>query len=106
MYTASGFSDNVKCFYCNGGLRNWEKGDEPWHEHARWFQKCPFVLMVKGQDYINAINAERSDDAPILAQSRPNVSFNLFTFCPLGNIALFLSSTDFFFQNLLFRKIL
>ena len=74
MYIPSGFSDNVKCFYCNGGLRNWEKGDEPWHEHARWFQKCPFVLMVKGQDYINAINAERSEDAPILVQTRPNVS--------------------------------
>ena len=70
----SGFGDNVKCFYCNGGLRNWEKGDEPWHEHARWFPRCPYVVMVKGQDYVNSVSAESREDAPILAQSRRNVS--------------------------------
>lgn len=68
----AGFSDNVKCFYCNGGLRNWEKGDDPWHEHARWFKTCPFVLMVKGQDYINAVSVEMREDEPILVQSNRN----------------------------------
>ena len=25
----------VKCFYCDGGLRNWQPEDAPWVEHAR-----------------------------------------------------------------------
>ena len=30
-----GLSDQVKCFYCDGGLRNWVPEDDPWTEHAR-----------------------------------------------------------------------
>ena len=32
-----GERDRVKCWYCNGGLQNWEQEDEPWTEHAKWF---------------------------------------------------------------------
>ena len=32
-----GERDRVKCWYCNGGLQNWEPMDEPWREHAKWF---------------------------------------------------------------------
>ena len=32
-----GERDRVKCWYCNGGLQNWEPMDEPWKEHAKWF---------------------------------------------------------------------
>ena len=32
-----GERDRVKCWYCNGGLQNWEPEDEPWTEHAKWF---------------------------------------------------------------------
>ena len=32
-----GERDRVKCWYCNGGLQNWELDDEPWIEHAKWF---------------------------------------------------------------------
>ncbi|OWF36077.1 baculoviral IAP repeat-containing protein 3-like [Mizuhopecten yessoensis] len=49
------FGDNVKCFYCDGGLKNWEPGDNPWEEHARWFPKCPFVRSVKGEAYIQSV---------------------------------------------------
>jgi hypothetical protein len=45
-----GISDHVKCFYCDGGLRNWESSDDPWAEHSRWFPQCPFVLLNKGRD--------------------------------------------------------
>jgi len=45
-----GISDHVKCFYCDGGLRNWESNDDPWAEHSRWFPQCPFVLLNKGRD--------------------------------------------------------
>jgi hypothetical protein len=30
-----GMSDQVKCFYCDGGLKNWQPEDDPWVEHAR-----------------------------------------------------------------------
>lgn len=45
-----GISDHVKCFYCDGGLRNWESNDDPWAEHSRWFPQCPFVLLNKVRD--------------------------------------------------------
>jgi len=54
-----GLSDQVKCFYCDGGLRNWQSEDEPWKEHARWFQKCVFVRLVKGDGYIVECLKER-----------------------------------------------
>ncbi|XP_036386730.1 baculoviral IAP repeat-containing protein 7-A-like [Megalops cyprinoides] len=49
-YTGQG--DNVKCFYCDGGLRNWEPGDDPWLEHAKWFPRCEFLLKTKGYEYV------------------------------------------------------
>merc|ERR1719481_1070113 len=54
-----GLSDQVKCFYCDGGLRNWQSEDIPWVEHARWFSKCVFVRLVKGDDFIAQCLAER-----------------------------------------------
>ncbi|KAM4610822.1 baculoviral IAP repeat-containing protein 7 [Polymixia lowei] len=51
----TGHGDNVKCFYCDGGLRNWEPGDDPWQEHAKWFPRCEFLLQSRGQGYVNNI---------------------------------------------------
>ncbi|KAK4883076.1 hypothetical protein RN001_006395 [Aquatica leii] len=49
-----GCGDQVRCFHCDGGLRHWHPLDDPWTEHARWFPKCGYVLLVKGQDFIVA----------------------------------------------------
>ena len=65
----------MKCFYCDGGLRNWQPEDAPWVEHARWvltyadfqflyryfrwFSKCVFVRLVKGDEFIAKCLAER-----------------------------------------------
>uniref|UniRef100_A0A673A8Z8 RING-type E3 ubiquitin transferase n=1 Tax=Sphaeramia orbicularis TaxID=375764 RepID=A0A673A8Z8_9TELE len=49
----TGHGDNVKCFFCDGGLRNWEPGDDPWQEHAKWFPRCEFLIQSRGQEYIN-----------------------------------------------------
>lgn len=38
--------DQVRCFHCNGGLRSWQKEDDPWYEHAKWFPKCQFVQVI------------------------------------------------------------
>ncbi|CAH2084764.1 unnamed protein product [Euphydryas editha] len=44
----------VRCFYCDGGLGKWEAGDAPWSEHAHWFPHCGYVLLVKGQEFVDA----------------------------------------------------
>ncbi|XP_063447554.1 baculoviral IAP repeat-containing protein 7-B-like [Mytilus trossulus] len=48
----TGNEDHCRCFFCGGGLRNWEPGDQPWTEHARWYQNCAFVRNCKGERFI------------------------------------------------------
>ena len=50
-----GISDNVKCFFCDGGLRNWEPNDDPWTEHARWFPRCGYIRLCKGDEFIKEV---------------------------------------------------
>ncbi|KAG9491343.1 baculoviral IAP repeat-containing protein 2 [Eleutherodactylus coqui] len=50
-----GRNDDVKCFCCDGGLRCWESGDDPWVEHAKWFPRCEYLLHVKGQTFVTDI---------------------------------------------------
>ena len=47
-----GQSDQVKCFYCDGGLREWQVEDKPWVEHAGWFHNCGFIRLKKGEEFI------------------------------------------------------
>lgn len=48
----TGKSDQTVCFHCGGGLKDWECNDQPWQQHAKWFPKCPFVILQKGMEYI------------------------------------------------------
>ncbi|XP_011782008.1 PREDICTED: baculoviral IAP repeat-containing protein 3 [Colobus angolensis palliatus] len=52
-----GNSDDVKCFCCDGGLRCWESGDDPWVEHAKWFPRCEYLIRIKGQEFIRQVQA-------------------------------------------------
>ena len=52
-----GRSDHVKCFYCDGGLKEWQEEDDPWVEHAGWFHGCGFVKLVKGEEFIQRCRA-------------------------------------------------
>ena len=54
-YFYIGYADNVKCFFCDGGLCNWEDNDDPWTEHARWFPECGFLKQVKGPEFIQKV---------------------------------------------------
>jgi inhibitor of apoptosis domain-containing protein len=42
----------VVCFYCGGGLKDWEPGDDPWFEHAKWYPKCVYIYLNKGYEYV------------------------------------------------------
>ncbi|KAM0732848.1 Apoptosis inhibitor IAP [Formica fusca] len=51
FYTGNG--DQTLCYHCGGGLRDWEPEDDPWEQHAKWFDYCSYLLMVKGRDYVS-----------------------------------------------------
>ncbi|XP_051011848.1 baculoviral IAP repeat-containing protein 3 [Acomys russatus] len=53
----TGHSDDVKCFCCDGGLRCWESGDDPWVEHAKWFPRCEYLTEIKGQEFVSQVQA-------------------------------------------------
>lgn len=57
-----GSGDQVRCFHCDGGLRHWDPQDDPWTEHARWFPKCGYVSLVKGQEFITACTTNNSSN--------------------------------------------
>ncbi|XP_008106262.1 baculoviral IAP repeat-containing protein 2 isoform X3 [Anolis carolinensis] len=52
-----GRNDDVKCFCCDGGLRCWESGDDPWEEHAKWFPRCEYLIHRKGQEFVRCVQA-------------------------------------------------
>ncbi|XP_063447591.1 putative inhibitor of apoptosis [Mytilus trossulus] len=55
----TGTDDHCRCFFCGGGLRSWEPGDQPWIEHARWYQKCTFLRQCKGDKFIEDVQMNR-----------------------------------------------
>ncbi|XP_065512798.1 baculoviral IAP repeat-containing protein 1 [Caloenas nicobarica] len=48
----TGKKDVVQCFACGGCLGNWEDGDDPWREHAKWFPECEFLQSKKSSEEI------------------------------------------------------
>ncbi|XP_053445140.1 baculoviral IAP repeat-containing protein 1 isoform X2 [Nycticebus coucang] len=51
-FVFTGERDTVQCFSCDGCLGNWEEGDDPWKEHAKWFPKCEFLQRKKSSEEI------------------------------------------------------
>lgn len=51
----NGKGDQTICYHCGGGLKDWEDDDKPWEQHAKWFSKCNFVRLQKGQEYISEV---------------------------------------------------
>ncbi|KAL2712588.1 putative inhibitor of apoptosis isoform X2 [Vespula squamosa] len=56
FYTGRG--DQTLCYHCGGGLQDWEPKDDPWDEHSKWFSKCYYLLLVKGEEYVNAVTGQ------------------------------------------------
>lgn len=54
----SGTSDIVECFFCGLVLHKWNKDDIPFVEHAKWNPKCIFVLLCKGNEFIENVKNE------------------------------------------------
>lgn len=56
----TGQSDRVICYFCNGKLKDWTPEDQPWKEHARWFKYCSYVLIMKGEEYVQSIGSYKN----------------------------------------------
>lgn len=70
IYYIIGTGDLVRCFYCGGGLRNWDRSDDPWTEHKRWFPKCDFLNKFSDREQTKSENN-------VSAQYERSVSTNL-----------------------------
>jgi hypothetical protein len=51
----------VRCFYCNGALRNWQVTDDPKVEHARWHPHCAYIRQYIGEDLYQAIQRKNRE---------------------------------------------
>jgi hypothetical protein len=65
----AGYGDYIRCFYCSGGFRNWEHKDDPWTEHARWFPKCSFLRLRKGENFIAEVQIRHPEEVGVLGLS-------------------------------------
>ncbi|XP_061192091.1 baculoviral IAP repeat-containing protein 3-like [Saccostrea echinata] len=70
----AGYGDYTRCFFCGGGLRNWEPGDDPWTEHARWFPKCAFLRQNKGDEFVALVQIEHQEQEELEAQGAGNIT--------------------------------
>ncbi|XP_052898332.1 death-associated inhibitor of apoptosis 1-like [Anopheles moucheti] len=50
FYTGKG--DIVKCFCCDGTLKDWLSDDDPWVEHATYYSGCFYVQLIKSAEFI------------------------------------------------------
>lgn len=76
FYTEIG--DRVVCFYCGGRMKDWGPNDLPWEEHARWFGQCPYVLVMKGEDYVeNVQNGGYEEFEEECSQIEPEIKVNI-----------------------------
>ncbi|XP_060853889.1 baculoviral IAP repeat-containing protein 2-like isoform X2 [Rhopalosiphum padi] len=66
----TGSNDEVRCYYCDGGLQNWEVDDNTWVEHAKWFPNCGFLNLVKGEQFLDGSLVERFN--ALLNRPRPD----------------------------------
>lgn len=75
-YTGRG--DRVACFSCGGGLKDWEEDDVPWEQHAMWYSKCDYLILMKGEKFIDEILARKNSPLSLFINT-PNFSTKLNT---------------------------
>ncbi|XP_076303913.1 baculoviral IAP repeat-containing protein 3-like [Lasioglossum baleicum] len=81
----TGKSDKIRCHHCGGGLKGWGLEHDPWEQHAKWFSKCSYLLMVKGPDYVNKVTGQHISPSSKV-ESNPGPSSQSITESVEGNI--------------------
>ncbi len=44
-------------------MSSWERGEDPWEAHARYFKKCPYLVKSKGLSWVREVNANPIPEA-------------------------------------------
>ncbi|ACZ63565.1 IAP-1 [Pieris rapae granulovirus Wuhan] len=76
-YYYTGISDEVKCFFCDGGINEWYPKDDPWKQHALWFAGCQFLIASKGLKYIEQVHDEEKNKIVTNQQKNNNILENM-----------------------------
>ncbi|WAR08106.1 BIR7B-like protein [Mya arenaria] len=76
----TGINDLCRCFTCDGGLQRWDRDDDPWLEHTRWFPHCSYVREMKGQEYIDMVQvaaqrAQLEEEESVVVRGLTNLDF-------------------------------
>ncbi|EDV37204.1 uncharacterized protein Dana_GF13337, isoform A [Drosophila ananassae] len=83
--------DHVKCVWCNGVIAKWEKNDNAFDEHRRFFPHCPRVQMGPLIEFATGKNLDELGIQPTSQPQRPKyacIDARLRTFSdwPIANI--------------------
>ncbi|KAF2978356.1 hypothetical protein EK904_004388 [Melospiza melodia maxima] len=70
FYTGRG--DVVRCFYCDGGVRSWSLGDDPWREHAKWYPDRSQKYPLRNWELL----AHPSEDQSLIVQNVLQMGFD------------------------------
>ncbi|XP_017148642.1 death-associated inhibitor of apoptosis 2 [Drosophila miranda] len=99
--------DHVKCVWCNGIIAKWEKNDNAFDEHRRFFPNCPRVQMGPLIEFAAGKNLEELGIQPTTQPKLPNFAcvdsrLRTFTDWPIGNIQPPepLAQAGLFYQNI------
>ncbi|KAL3882765.1 hypothetical protein ACJMK2_029073 [Sinanodonta woodiana] len=57
----TGHGDVVRCYACDGGLKHWVPGDDPWEEHYRWFPDCSHLDLSNYRPLNGEANAAENN---------------------------------------------
>lgn len=44
--------DQVSCFHCGGGFKDWADNDDAWQLHAEFYGKCAYLNLMKDSAFI------------------------------------------------------
>lgn len=64
--------DAVICFYCNGGIREWVREDDPWEIHAKYYGKCGFLQLEVGAEFVRSVQAKWKNPPPASPKEEPS----------------------------------
>ena len=64
-----GPGDNVRCFHCDGGLKNWQQDDNAAVEHARWFPRCSYIQQKRDSTFVTDTQRRTVVVVPVLTTS-------------------------------------
>lgn len=65
--------DGLLCFHCGVVMFAWRANEDPWIRHARCSPQCQYLILQKGQEYVNSILELHGEYRTSSTESRINV---------------------------------